>query len=52
MSPVSRVGLTNKEIARDLCLSVATVKTHVHHVLEKLQVRRTQIGGIVGQDVP
>jgi DNA-binding NarL/FixJ family response regulator len=36
-------GLSNKEIARDLSLSVATVKHHVHHVLEKLQLpRRTQ----------
>jgi DNA-binding NarL/FixJ family response regulator len=33
-------GFTNKEIARDLDLSVATVKHHVHHVLGKLQVRR------------
>ena len=29
-------GLSNKEIGRELCLSVATVKHHVHHVLEKL----------------
>jgi DNA-binding NarL/FixJ family response regulator len=33
-------GLTNKEIARDLNLSLATVKHHVHHVLEKLQLTR------------
>jgi DNA-binding NarL/FixJ family response regulator len=33
-------GLTNKEIAKELCLSTATVKTHVHAVLEKLQVPR------------
>lgn len=31
-------GFTNKEIANELCLSVATVKHHVHHVLEKLQL--------------
>ena len=33
-------GLSNKEIASELCLSVATVKHHVHHVLEKLQLQR------------
>lgn len=36
-------GLSNKEIGSELCLSVATVKHHVHHVLEKLKLpRRTQ----------
>jgi DNA-binding NarL/FixJ family response regulator len=36
-------GLSNKEIARALSLSVATVKHHVHHVLDKLQLQgRTQ----------
>jgi two-component system, NarL family, nitrate/nitrite response regulator NarL len=33
-------GLSNKEIGNELCLSVATVKHHVHHVLEKLQLPR------------
>jgi two-component system, NarL family, nitrate/nitrite response regulator NarL len=33
-------GMSNKEIARDLDLSVATVKHHVHHVLEKLKLQR------------
>jgi two-component system, NarL family, nitrate/nitrite response regulator NarL len=33
-------GLSNKEIGSHLCLSVATVKHHVHHVLEKLKLPR------------
>ncbi|HEY9227484.1 MAG TPA: helix-turn-helix transcriptional regulator, partial [Gemmatimonadaceae bacterium] len=33
-------GLTNKEIAQRLHISVATVKNHVHRILEKLHVRR------------
>ncbi|MEO8519799.1 MAG: response regulator transcription factor [Acidobacteriota bacterium] len=33
-------GLSNKEIGGELCLSVATVKHHVHHVLEKLKLPR------------
>jgi DNA-binding NarL/FixJ family response regulator len=37
-------GLSNKEIARELFLSVATVKHHVHNLLEKLNLpRRTQV---------
>ena len=33
-------GLSNKEIARDLGIEVATVKNHVHNILEKLKVHR------------
>lgn len=33
-------GLSNKEIAGRLVIEVATVKNHVHNVLDKLQVRR------------
>ncbi|WP_169053584.1 LuxR C-terminal-related transcriptional regulator [Alteraurantiacibacter aquimixticola] len=41
-------GATNKEIARRLGVSVSTVKNHVHHVLEKLNVdRRQQAGALV-----
>ncbi len=38
---VSR-GLSNKEIAREMSLSVATVKNHVHHILSKLHVARRE----------
>ncbi len=34
------VGLSNKEIARDLDIEPATVKAHVHSILGKYQVRR------------
>jgi DNA-binding NarL/FixJ family response regulator len=33
-------GLSNKQIARQLCIEVATVKNHVHHILVKLRVER------------
>lgn len=33
-------GLSNKEIAARLCIGVATVKNHVHNILEKLHVSR------------
>ena len=33
-------GLSNKEIARRTSIEVATVKNHVHNILEKLHVRR------------
>jgi two-component system nitrate/nitrite response regulator NarL len=32
-------GLTNKEIAKRLYIELATVKNHVHNILEKLQIR-------------
>jgi two-component system nitrate/nitrite response regulator NarL len=32
-------GRSNKEIARDLCIELSTVKNHVHHMLEKLGAR-------------
>jgi DNA-binding NarL/FixJ family response regulator len=31
-------GLTNRQIGRRLCIEVATVKNHVHNILEKLEV--------------
>jgi two-component system, NarL family, nitrate/nitrite response regulator NarL len=33
-------GLSNKEIARELAIGTATVKNHVHNILEKLEVSR------------
>jgi two-component system nitrate/nitrite response regulator NarL len=33
-------GLSNKEIARELAIGTATVKNHVHNILEKLDVSR------------
>jgi DNA-binding NarL/FixJ family response regulator len=44
-------GLTNKEIAKELHLSVATIKNHVHSVIRKLQVRsRLQVAHLLTQD--
>jgi DNA-binding NarL/FixJ family response regulator len=38
-------GLSNKEIARHLHITLATVKNHVHSILNKLQVtRRADVG--------
>jgi len=40
------LGLQNKEIARRLQLGTATVKNHVHNILQKLQIgRRSEIFG-------
>ena len=36
-------GMTNKEIARHLGISGATVKTHLHHVFGKLKVGRRML---------
>lgn len=45
-------GLSNKEIGDELCLSVATVKHHVHNLLEKLHLgRRAQAMRLV-RDTP
>lgn len=37
-------GQSDEEIARTLYISVSTVKSHVHHLLEKFNLRdRTQL---------
>lgn len=33
-------GLSNKQIADKLCIELPTVKNHMHHILDKLGVRR------------
>jgi len=46
-------GLSNKEIAARLGIELCTVKNHVHHILEKLQVaRRTQAAARVRRARP
>jgi DNA-binding NarL/FixJ family response regulator len=46
-------GLSNPAIATELFLSVATVKTHVSHILSKLGLQsRTQIAGWVAAHEP
>lgn len=37
--PLLRAGKSNKQIARDLGIELATVKNHVHHLLQRLKVR-------------
>lgn len=38
--PLIERGLSNKEIARHLSVEAATIKNHVHNILEKMQLRR------------
>jgi DNA-binding NarL/FixJ family response regulator len=43
-------GLSNAEIAADLVISMATVKTHVRHILAKLNVRDRAQAIVVAHD--
>jgi DNA-binding NarL/FixJ family response regulator len=43
-------GLSNAEIAADLVISMATVKTHVRHILAKLDVRDRAQAIVVAHD--
>jgi DNA-binding NarL/FixJ family response regulator len=45
-------GLSNKEIAESLGIALPTVKNHIHHVLEKLQVRTRSEAAAVVLGVP
>lgn len=44
-------GLTNKHIARTLSVQLATVKNHVHHILEKLNVPTRGEAGALLRDL-
>lgn len=44
-------GLSNKQIARDLGISIATVKDHVHAILMKLEIEsRGKVAALVHSD--
>jgi non-specific serine/threonine protein kinase len=44
-------GLTNRQIAHELALSEGTVRAHVGHILDKLQLRsRVQVAGWLTQE--
>lgn len=42
-------GLTNRQIARQLVVSVATIQNHVHSILEKLEVSNRTMAVVVAQ---
>lgn len=44
-------GASNKQIAQQLNLEVATVKNQVHNILKKLRVsRRSEIAAVIRRD--
>ncbi len=45
-------GMPNKEVARRLSLGPATIKNHVHNILQKLNLqRRAEIAAVLGQRI-
>jgi len=53
VAALMRKDLSNKEIATRLGIEVATVKNHVHNVLDKLQVhRRAEAARLLGYRTP
>ena len=47
-----RAGLSNKEIGQRMCVAESTVKNHVHHLLEKLDVQtRAQAAALGGREL-
>jgi DNA-binding NarL/FixJ family response regulator len=44
------LDLSNKEIAQHLCISLSTVKNHVHNVFEKLQVHYRREAVLLAKD--
>lgn len=43
-------GLSNKEIAKRLCIATDTVKSHVHNILEKLSLRSRVEVAVIARD--
>jgi DNA-binding NarL/FixJ family response regulator len=51
--PLLTQGRSNKEIATSLGIEIATVKNHVHNLLEKLQVhRRAEVAARLSREAP
>ena len=49
MARLAQAGRTNREISRELYLSVNTVETHLAHAYRKLGIRRR--GELAGQEL-
>ncbi len=46
---MAAAGMTNKEIAQDLFVTVRTVEAHLHHTYQKLDIAsRTELGAALG----